>query len=113
MSHEIHQSPKVRPSAEFDDRARPPEILFPPRRCRTLGREGRRPTRRVRSCLQDAGEGELRWYVDGAPVVAWMMAACPAGSRVQAGFYRVSAVDPVGRASIGRGPRSGRLNWVR
>jgi len=83
--------------ANFDGETRPPEILFPPKNAELwAGAVDGSPARPF--VFAGRGEGTLRWYVDGTPV---MMDAggMPTWQPSRAGFYRVSAVDPVGRAT--------------
>lgn len=81
----------------FDGKARPPEILFPPRNAElwagAVDGSASRPF-----VLAGRGEGELRWYVDGAPVDI-DAGGMPSWQPERAGFYRVSAVDRSGRAT--------------
>ncbi|MHA7901328.1 MAG: penicillin-binding protein 1C [Henriciella sp.] len=83
--------------AKFDGDAKPPEILFPPRNAELwAGAVDGKPARPF--VFAGRGEGALRWYVDGRPV-ALDDGGLPSWQPRRAGFYQVSAVDPVGRAS--------------
>ncbi|MEM9571260.1 MAG: penicillin-binding protein 1C [Pseudomonadota bacterium] len=83
--------------AEFDGNARPPEILFPPRNAELwAGKVDGVPARPF--VFAGRGEGELRWFVDGVPV-SHDDGGLPSWQPQQAGFYRISAIDPDGRAN--------------
>ncbi|MEM7329255.1 MAG: penicillin-binding protein 1C [Pseudomonadota bacterium] len=83
--------------ADFDDKARPPEILFPPRNSELwAGKVDGQPARPF--VFAGRGEGALQWYVDGLPI-APDDGGLPSWRPAQAGFYRISAVDPIGRTS--------------
>ncbi len=83
--------------ARFDGKARPPEILFPPRNAELwAGKVDGQPARPF--VFAGRGEGDLRWFVDGEPIVP-DEGGLPSWQPRQSGFYRVSAVDPDGRAS--------------
>ncbi len=83
--------------ARFDGDAKPPEILFPPRNAELwAGTVDGKPARPF--VFAGRGEGALRWYVDGAPVTL-DDGGLPSWRPDRVGFYRVSAVDPAGRAS--------------
>lgn len=83
--------------ASFDGKAKPPEILFPPRGAELwAGTVDGKPARPF--VFAGRGEGDLRWYVDGAPIEA-DDGGLPSWRPERAGFYKVSAIDPVGRAS--------------
>ena len=92
------QKPKAQGAlATFDGKARPPEILFPPRNAElwagAVDGQAARPF-----VFAGRGEGDLQWYVDGEPVPA-DDGGLPSWRPARAGFYKVSAVDPVGRSS--------------
>ena len=75
----------------------PPEILFPPRGAELwAGAVDGRPARAF--VFAGRGEGDLSWYVDGAPS-ARDAAGLPVWSPPAAGFYTISAVDELGRES--------------
>ena len=81
----------------FDGNARPPEILFPPRDAELwAGAVDGAPARPF--VFAGRGDGQLDWYVDGAPVVP-DDGGLPSWRPPVAGFYRVSAVDAAGRTS--------------
>jgi len=83
--------------ARFDGKARPPEILFPPRNAELwAGKVDGQPSRPF--VFAGRGEGDLRWFVDGEPIVP-DDGGLPSWQPRQSGFYRVSVVDPDGRAS--------------
>ena len=83
--------------AQFDGKARPPEILFPPRNAELwAGKVDGQPARPF--VFAGRGEGDLRWFVDGDPILP-DDGGLPSWQPRQSGFYRVSAVDPYGRAS--------------
>lgn len=83
--------------ARFDGDAKPPEILFPPRGAELwAGAVDGKPARPF--VFAGRGEGDLDWFVDGAPV-RLDDGGLPSWRPAQAGFYQISAVDPVGRAS--------------
>ncbi len=83
--------------ADFDGEARPPEILFPPRDAELwAGNVDGKPARPF--VFAGRGEGDLRWFVDGAPV-SKDAGGLPSWQPERAGFYRISAIDPDGRAS--------------
>ncbi|MEO1321781.1 MAG: penicillin-binding protein 1C [Pseudomonadota bacterium] len=83
--------------AAFDGKARPPEILFPPRGAELwAGKVDGKPARPF--VFAGRGEGRLSWYVDGTPV-RLDDGGLPSWQPREAGFYQVSAVDPDGRAS--------------
>ena len=83
--------------AIFDGKARPPEILFPPRNAELwAGKVDGQPARPF--VFAGRGEGDLRWFVNGDPIVP-DDGGLPSWQPRQSGFYRVSAVDPDGRAS--------------
>ncbi|MEP1144179.1 MAG: penicillin-binding protein 1C [Henriciella sp.] len=83
--------------ARFDGDAKPPEILFPPRGAELwAGNVDGKPARPF--VFAGRGEGDLDWFVDGAPV-RLDDGGLPSWRPAQAGFYQISAVDPVGRAS--------------
>ena len=83
--------------AQFDDKARPPEILFPPRNAElwagAVDGKAARPF-----VFAGRGEGDLQWYVNGEPIPA-DAGGLPSWRPERARFYKVSAVDPVGRSS--------------
>ena len=81
--------------ARFGRGAEAPEILFPPKDAELwAGRINGEPARPF--VLAGRGEGKLRWYVDGTPCQI-DDAGLPVWQPQQAGFYKVSAVDPQGR----------------
>lgn len=83
--------------ARFDGKARPPEILFPPRNAELWA--GKVDGQLARPFVfAGRGEGDLSWFVDGEPIVP-DDGGLPSWQPRQSGFYRVSAVDPDGRAS--------------
>lgn len=92
------RSPRAKGAlAVFDGKTRPPEILFPPRNAELwAGNVDGKPARPF--VFAGRGEGDLRWFVDGEPIVA-DDGGLPSWQPRQSGFYRVSAVDPDGRAS--------------
>jgi penicillin-binding protein 1C len=82
--------------AEFDGDARPPEILFPPSNAELWA--GKVDGEQARPFVfAGRGEGDLRWYVDGVPI-APDDGGLPRWRPERAGFYRISAIDPSGRA---------------
>ncbi|MEO0608222.1 MAG: penicillin-binding protein 1C, partial [Pseudomonadota bacterium] len=83
--------------AAFDGKTKPPEILFPPRGAELwAGRVDGKPARPF--VLAGRGEGDLSWFVDGRPLRA-DDGGLPSWRPEQAGFYNVSAVDPIGRSA--------------
>jgi len=83
--------------ATFDDQAKPPEILFPPRQAELwAGTVDGQPARPF--VFAGRGEGALTWFVDGQ-AVRLDDGGLPSWRPSEAGFYRVSAVDPAGRTS--------------
>ncbi|MEO0452004.1 MAG: penicillin-binding protein 1C [Pseudomonadota bacterium] len=83
--------------AQFDGAKKPPEILFPPRNAELwAGTVDGKPARPF--VFAGRGEGALRWYVDGSPVKL-DDGGLPSWRPDRAGFYRVAAIDPEGRAS--------------
>ena len=83
--------------AAFDGQAKAPEILFPPRGAELWsGRIDGKPARPF--VFAGRGEGELSWFVDGRPVPP-DAGGLPSWRPEQAGFYKVSAVDGVGRTA--------------
>lgn len=83
--------------AKFEIDAGPPEILFPPRDAELwAGQVDGRPARPF--VLAGRGEGDLHWFVDGAPVPL-DDGGLPSWQPERAGFYEIAAVDPAGRAS--------------
>lgn len=83
--------------ARFDGKARPPEILFPPSNAELWA--GKVDGQAARPFVfAGRGEGDLRWFVDGDPILP-DDGGLPSWQPLQSGFYRVSAVDPAGRAS--------------
>lgn len=85
---------------EFSSSEAAPEILFPPKNAELwAGALDGRPARAF--VLSGRGQGELSWYVDGAPCET-DDADAPVWRPEKAGFYVVRAVDAVGRASAVR-----------
>ncbi|MEO1303455.1 MAG: penicillin-binding protein 1C [Pseudomonadota bacterium] len=83
--------------AKFDQDGTPPEILFPPRNAELwAGRVDGQPARPF--VLAGRGEGDLHWFVDGAPVDL-DDGGLPSWVPQQAGFYEIAAVDSAGRSS--------------
>lgn len=81
----------------FEDTARPPEILFPPRDAELwAGRVDGKPARPF--VFAGRGDSALRWFVNGEPV-ALDDGGLPSWQPPNAGFYRVSAVDLAGKES--------------
>ncbi len=81
----------------FDGNTKPPEILFPPRNAELwAGAVDGKPARPF--VFAGRGEGDLNWFVDGIPVRP-DAGGLPSWQPPDAGFYRVSAVDRVGRTS--------------
>ena len=77
--------------------AAPPQILFPPSEAELwAGQVDGAPARGF--VLAGRGEGQLSWYIDGAPC-AIDGAGAPVWSPTREGFYTVTAVDAAGRAS--------------
>ena len=93
-----HRAPQAKGAlAAFDGETKPPEILFPPRNAELwAGRVDGKAARPF--VLAGRGEGALRWFVDGAPIIP-DDGGLPSWQPNRAGFYKVSAVDPDGRAS--------------
>ncbi|MEM6653892.1 MAG: penicillin-binding protein 1C, partial [Pseudomonadota bacterium] len=83
--------------ATFQDKDKPPEILFPPRNAELwAGVVNGAPARPF--VFAGRGAGALQWYVDGVPI-ALDDGGMPSWAPQGAGFYRVSAIDPSGRSS--------------
>ncbi|NBC19835.1 MAG: penicillin-binding protein 1C [Alphaproteobacteria bacterium] len=79
----------------FSDTGAPPEILFPPQNAELwAGRvDGRAPRAFV---LAGRGQGRLSWYIDGVPCPL-DDAGAPVWTPREAGYYRITAVDALGR----------------
>ncbi len=84
----------------FEDEGQPPEILFPPKGAELWsGAVDGRPARPF--VFAGRGQGTLDWYVDGQPIGV-DDGGLPVWQPKTAGFYRISAVDEVGRTSAVR-----------
>ncbi|MEM1086327.1 MAG: penicillin-binding protein 1C [Pseudomonadota bacterium] len=81
----------------FEDSDAPPQILFPPKDAELWAGDVNGARARA-FVFAGRGDGALSWYVDGEQVLL-DAGGLPAWRPEQAGFYRVSAVDPEGRTS--------------
>ncbi len=83
------------PRRDFQQ-AKPPEILFPPDGAELWA--GDLNGRSARAFVMSGrGEGDLTWYVDGEQA-ATDAAGLPVWRPDRGGFYKVTAVDPLGRS---------------
>ena len=80
----------------FDRGDQPPMILFPPEDAVLMQKRPDHPSPGF--VLAGRGEGALRWYVDGSPVIN-DAAGAPVWVPSGPGFYELSAVDRNGRES--------------
>ena len=80
----------------FDRSDQPPMILFPPENATLMQKRPDHPSPGF--VLAGRGEGALRWYVDGSPVLN-DAAGAPVWVPSGPGFYELSAVDGNGRES--------------
>lgn len=81
----------------FEEADQHPQILFPPKNAELwAGQIDGQPARAF--VFAGRGDGTLSWYVDAEPILP-DAGGLPAWAPDQAGFYRVSAVDSVGRTS--------------
>ena len=89
--------PQVRAAQRQFDEAGPPEILFPPKDAELwAGTLDGHPARDF--VMSGRGETPLTWYIDGHPARI-DAAGLPVWSPERSGFYTITAVDEIGRAS--------------